>query len=57
MRNRLGEKIHNPTAYFRAVNEDRYGYNSSSHHSSSYRSGWNNGYMQGYSDACDDYGW
>ena len=27
-RNGYGERIHNPEAYYRAVREDRYGYNS-----------------------------
>lgn len=26
--NGYGEKIHNPNAYYKAVNEDRYGFNS-----------------------------
>ena len=26
-RNGYGERIHNPDAYYRAVREDRYGYN------------------------------
>ena len=52
--NGYGERIYNPTAYNRAVSEDRYGY-------SSYNNGWNDGYScgypDGYSDACNDYGW
>ena len=53
-KNGFGKRIHNPTAYYRAVSEDRYGY-------SSYNSGWSNGYScgysDGYSDACTDNGW
>ena len=52
--NGYGERIYNPTAYNRAVSEDRYGY-------SSYNNGWHDGYScgypDGYSDACNDYGW
>jgi len=56
-RNRYGQRIHNPDAYYRAVAEDRYGYNSSKYHSNSYQAGWNDGYAQGYIDAYDDNGW
>ena len=53
-RNGYGQVIHNPNAYYRAVAEDRYGFNSQAN---SYQSGWNDGYCQGYGDACDDHGW
>ena len=46
--NGLGERIHNPEAYYRAVAEDRYGYRKSK--SSSYKKGWNDGYSYGYAD-------
>ena len=48
--NGLGERINNPTAYYNAVNQDRYGYNS-------YNSGFSDGYSYGYSDGyADGYG-
>ena len=53
-KNGYGQRIYNPTAYYKAVSEDRYGFNN-------YQSGWNDGYSsgygQGYSDACDDHNW
>ena len=36
MRNKLGQSIRNPKAYFKAVREDRYGYNSGKTYSSRY---------------------
>ena len=53
--NGYGERIYNPTAYNRAVSEDRYGYSSYNRNSSnSYTSGWNDGYSCGYSDGYSD---
>ena len=39
--NGYGERIYNPNAYYNAVNQDRYGYNS-------YNSGFSDGYNYGY---------
>ncbi len=63
--NGFGEQIYNPEAYFRAVEEDRYGFssNNNSHYNNfenDYDAGYVDGYSDGYSDACDDcgdYGW
>jgi len=67
LRNGLGERIFNPTAYYEAVSEDRYGYNTSSAcgnpnteydrgFSEGYDLGYDDGYIGGYSDAVGDYG-
>ena len=52
--NGYGDRIYNPTAYNKAVSEDRYGYNS---YNSGWSDGYGTGYVQGYGDACDDHGW
>ena len=53
--NGYGERIYNPTAYNRAVSEDRYGYSSyNSNSSNSYSNGWNDGYGCGYADGYSD---
>ena len=47
LRNGYGERIYNPDAYYQAVSEDRYGYNS-------YNSGFSDGYSCGYADGYND---
>ena len=49
--NGLGERINNPTAYYNAVSEDRYGYNS---YNSGFSEGYSYGYSDGYADGCND---
>ncbi|MFQ5453325.1 MAG: hypothetical protein ACE5D6_03970 [Candidatus Zixiibacteriota bacterium] len=52
--NGRGERIWNPSAYFRAVKKNRYGYNS---YNRGFSHGYSCGYSDGYRDACDDNGW
>lgn len=55
--NGYGERIFNPDAYFNAVAEDRYGFNSYNNgYKDGYNDGFSDGYGTGYTDACDDFG-
>lgn len=60
--NGYGERIHNPAAYFRAVAEDRYGFNNphggeSGDYHRGYIDGYSDGYEDGYNDGCSGTGW
>ena len=55
--NGYGERIYNPTAYDKAVSENRYGYSSYNSYSRGWSNGYSVGYSDGYGDACNDNGW
>ncbi len=55
--NGYGERIYNPSAYNKAVSENRYGYSSSNSYSRGWSNGYSCGYSDGYGDASNDNGW
>ena len=55
LRNGFGEIIRNPAAYFRAVCEDRYGFNGGRNEHSYCSYGYRDRYLDdGYHCSCDD---